>query len=116
MEIDITKDSSCYVNNPTNVLVENPTTKILRESNAFSFHSSLPNYKPTPVIELPALAKKHKVGKIYLKDESSRFGLKAFKALGASYAINQILKTKNDVEVFCTATDGNQWPCCSMGG
>ena len=48
-----------------------------------------------------------KISKLYVKDESNRFGLDSFKVLGGSYAVNQILKNKPNVSVFCTATDGN---------
>jgi diaminopropionate ammonia-lyase len=51
------------------------------------FHRSLPAYRPTPLVPLPALAQRMGLGGIWIKDESRRFGLKAFKALGASYAV-----------------------------
>ena len=51
------------------------------------FHSTIPNYEPTPLRSLPHLASLLGVGGIYVKDESYRFGLNAFKVLGASYAI-----------------------------
>ena len=47
------------------------------------------------------------VGKIYIKDESKRFNLNAFKGLGASYAIHKALSLYPNISVFCTATDGN---------
>ena len=51
-----------------------------------AFHRSLSEYEPTPLVSLSAKAVKLGLGGIYVKDESKRFGLKAFKALGASYA------------------------------
>lgn len=54
---------------------------------ALNFHRSIPDYAPTPLYGLPALAKKLGVKNLYLKDESQRFGLKAFKSLGGSYAM-----------------------------
>ncbi|EBR8158060.1 diaminopropionate ammonia-lyase [Salmonella enterica subsp. enterica serovar Newport] len=54
---------------------------------ALNFHRSVPGYAPTPLYSLPALAKKLGVKNLYLKDESQRFGLKAFKSLGGSYAM-----------------------------
>lgn len=96
-----------FINKPNNVLPENLTTSILKNSNALSFHSTLPVYKPTPLTYLPSLADKYGVGGICLKDESFRFGLNSFKSLGAVYAISMILKKNPDLEVFCTATDGN---------
>ena len=47
------------------------------------------------------------VGKIYVKDESKRFNLNAFKGLGASYAVHKALGLYPNISVFCTATDGN---------
>lgn len=99
--------SSFYINNPSNEIVGNITNSVIKKSDAFAFHSSLPNYKPTPLIHLPCLSKKYKVANIYLKDESYRFGLNAFKGLGASYAIDQLLKENPKLDTFCTATDGN---------
>ncbi len=100
-------DSSFYINNPNNKIVESITSQILRKSKALEFHFALPKYQPTPLIHLPDLSKKYNVRNIYLKDESFRFGLNAFKGLGASYAINETLKKKPQTTTFCTATDGN---------
>ncbi|UJH90255.1 diaminopropionate ammonia-lyase [Antarcticibacterium sp. 1MA-6-2] len=96
-----------YINNPDNRLVTNCTDSIFRASDPLSFHNSLAGYKPTPLVELKNLAKKIGVREIYIKDESYRFGLNAFKALGASYAIHKILEKNPEIETFCTATDGN---------
>ena len=51
----------------------------------------LPWYQPTPLRELTGLAKAIGVGRIFLKDESSRFGLKALKGVGGAYAIYRLL-------------------------
>lgn len=89
-----------------------------------NFHSRLPGYKPTPLIDHTELADELKVKRIFIKDEGQRFGLKAFKALGASYAIFCLLREKSGGKlreddflesgrklargmVFTTATDGN---------
>lgn len=48
-------------------------------------------YEPTPLHEVPTLAAELGVGRVFIKDESSRFGLPAFKVLGASYAIARAL-------------------------
>ncbi len=48
------------------------------------FHRSFPMYAPTPLAKLPETAKLLGVGEIYVKDESHRFGLNAFKVLGGS--------------------------------
>ena len=92
------------------------------------FHQSFPEYSVTPLVKLEALAKELGVQSIYVKDESYRFGLNAFKVLGGSYAIareiGRLLGIKEeeltlgrllapDVKerlgtlTFVTATDGN---------
>ncbi|MDA7848087.1 diaminopropionate ammonia-lyase [Sulfurospirillum sp.] len=99
--------SSFFINKPNNKIIDNITTNTLKNSDASIFHSSLKEYKTTPLTSLPCLAKKYNVGNIYVKDESFRLGLNAFKGLGASYAIRQILKNNPKIQTFCTATDGN---------
>ncbi|MBC8531997.1 diaminopropionate ammonia-lyase [Gehongia tenuis] len=70
------------------------------------YHQSLPGYQQTPLVALPGLARVLGVGGIYLKDESRRFGLNAFKGLGASYALHELLQRETLREVV-SATDGN---------
>lgn len=70
------------------------------------FHKTIGN-KETPLVELPGLAKRLGIGNLLLKDESHRFGLNAFKALGASYAMYKQLEKNPKIKIFCTATDGN---------
>ena len=105
------------------------------------FHKSIPGYKPTPLYRLDNLSKKLKINNLYVKDESERFGLNAFKALGATYAIFKYIckelnldpksttfdilksdKVKNKLDdiTFVTATDGNHgkavaWACNRLG-
>ena len=92
------------------------------------FHQSFPEYSVTPLVKLEVLAEELGVQSIYVKDESYRFGLNAFKVLGGSYAIareiGRLLGLKeeeltldrllaSDVKErlgtlnFVTATDGN---------
>lgn len=99
--------SPYYINRPDNQMIQNHTNQILMENDAFDYHQKLDNYSPTPLFKLNYLAKKTGVNNIYIKDESKRMGLNAFKALGASYAIHKVLKDKPDIETFCTASDGN---------
>src|SRR5262245_17570065 len=49
--------------------------------------ASWPGYAPTPLVNLGGLAKSLDVGQIHYKDESRRFGLMSFKALGGAYAV-----------------------------
>lgn len=100
-------NSPYYLNFSETRLPQNLTDSIFRSSNSLSFHKSLENYEPTPLVELNELAKHFGVRQIFIKDESHRFGLNAFKGLGASYAIYKILEKNPEIETFCTATDGN---------
>lgn len=96
--------------------------------SARRFHEAIPGYRETPLTALPGLAKLLGVKAIYVKDESKRFSLNAFKGLGGSYAMFRIiceklgldpettspqdLKTQPWIDQvrqieFVTATDGN---------
>jgi diaminopropionate ammonia-lyase len=61
---------------------------------AAAFHALLPDYSPTPLIDVPSLAAGLAVGRVLVKDESSRLGLPSFKVLGASWAVHQLLVTE----------------------
>ncbi|MFD8377158.1 diaminopropionate ammonia-lyase [Streptomyces sp. NPDC059679] len=77
------------------------------------FHAALPDYAPTPLTELPQLASESGVGRVFVKDESCRLGLPAFKALGASWAVHRTLAERaasgraSGPVTLVTATDGN---------
>jgi diaminopropionate ammonia-lyase len=60
-------------------------------NQAFRFHQSFPQYGPTPLRRLSSLAARWGVSDLFVKDESFRFGLNAFKVLGATFAIGQVL-------------------------
>ena len=93
-----------------------------------SFHESFPMYNETPLRNMKILSKEIGLGGIYVKDESYRFGLNAFKVLGGSFAIGKYLADKLNRSLselpygklisdevreelgdmtFITATDGN---------
>ena len=73
-----------------------------------TFHRGLEGYAPTPLIEVPDIARRLDVDRAFVKDESKRLGLPAFKVLGASYAIHRALaESSTDVRTLVTATDGN---------
>ncbi|MEE0700641.1 MAG: diaminopropionate ammonia-lyase, partial [Anaerotignum sp.] len=59
-----------------------------------AFHSSVPGYAVTPLAELSARAKELGLGNIFVKDESHRFGLNAFKGLGGVYAVSKVICEK----------------------
>ncbi len=69
----------------------------------------LPGYRPTPVYRLAGLARKLGIGDLWVKDESERFGLQAFKGLGVAYAVYKVLQQYPEGAdiTFTTATDGN---------
>lgn len=92
------------------------------------FHKSFPMYEPTPLADMGTLSKELGIKGLYIKDESYRFGLNAFKVLGGSYAIGKYLADKLGLDIsqlpyeklvsgqvkeqlgemtFITATDGN---------
>jgi diaminopropionate ammonia-lyase len=54
---------------------------------ALEMHRRLPGYQPSPLIDLPVIAHDLGLDRLWLKDESSRMGLPAFKILGASWAV-----------------------------
>jgi diaminopropionate ammonia-lyase len=58
------------------------------------FHRRLPGYEKTPLVDAPRLAAALGVGKVWVKDESSRLGLPAFKVLGASWAVYRALEER----------------------
>ena len=95
---------------------------------ASRFHQTIPGYAPTPLVSLDHLAQRLGVAQVLVKDESRRFGLNAFKALGGSYAMARCLgqrlgwpeekltfealmapevREKLGELTFVTATDGN---------
>lgn len=106
-----------------------------------AFHATFPMYAPTPLVSMPETAKTLGLGNIYIKDESRRFGLNAFKVLGGSFAIgcamaerlglgieemsyeklvSPELREKLGELTFVTATDGNHgrgvaWTASQLG-
>ena len=62
------------------------TSRPFLDPHIGDLHRSIPSYAPTPLVELPSLAARLGIGRLLVKDEAHRFGLKAFKGLGASYA------------------------------
>ena len=90
-------------------------------------------YRPTPLHRLTGLARALGVGDLWLKDESGRFGLGSFKALGGAYAVVHLLRERlgDDVSIAdvaagraasrvsdmtaCCATDGNHGLAVAWG-
>ena len=61
---------------------------------ARAFHRSFPQYDSTPLHNLKNAAAEMGISGLYVKDESYRFGLNAFKVLGGSYAIGKFVAQK----------------------
>lgn len=104
---------------------------VMSEENvnrARAFHRSFPQYSVTPLTPLPNMAALLGLNGLWVKDESYRFGLNAFKVLGGSFAMARYIarETGRDVSetnygyltsvalreefgqaTFFTATDGN---------
>ncbi|MGN0193885.1 MAG: diaminopropionate ammonia-lyase [Pseudoramibacter sp.] len=104
-----------------------------------AYHQTIPGYVPTPLVDLKHLADHYGVAKLCVKDESKRFGLNAFKSLGGSYCIANVIAEKAGRELadltfaevkklaedlkdltFVTATDGNHgrgiaWTAKTLG-
>ena len=97
-------------------------------AKARAFHESFPQYSVTPLVKLDHMATYLGLKEVYVKDESYRFGLNAFKVLGGSFAMARYIakQTGKDVSelpynvltsdelrnefgqaTFFTATDGN---------
>lgn len=83
---------------------------------AYSTICQWPAYQVTPLISMTDIAAAAGVEKVYYKNESSRFGLGSFKALGGSYAIECLSQdSPGDDLVVCTATDGNHGRAVAWG-
>ena len=97
-------------------------------AKAQAFHRSFPQYGQTPLARLDGMADRLGLGGLYVKDESYRFGLNAFKVLGGSFAMGRYIAQELGRDVsetdypyltsdqlreefgqatFFTATDGN---------
>ena len=80
---------------------------LLDSREAFDEISSWDGYKPTPLLSLKDIALQTGVKKIYYKDESSRFGLGSFKALGGTYGVLKFIQDelKKDIGSNVTLED-----------
>ena len=105
-----------------------PVMSLEHVDAARKFHNSFPQYSVTPLANLSGMAKYLGLGGLYVKDESYRFGLNAFKVLGGSFAMASYIAQQMNKDVsemtyeyltsegfkkefgqatFFTATDGN---------
>jgi diaminopropionate ammonia-lyase len=81
---------------------------------AYSTISKWESYEATPLLLLNKLSKELNLNQIYYKDESKRFDLKSFKALGGAYAVEKVTKGNKEITVS-TATAGNHGRSVAWG-
>ncbi|MBK9081848.1 MAG: diaminopropionate ammonia-lyase [Rhizobiales bacterium] len=100
--------------------------------------SAWPGYAPTPLVAMPALARRLGLASVAIKDEGRRFHLESFKALGGAYAVRRLIEERLRAKgvtgpiatadlvagkyreltrdlVFATATDGNHGRSVAWG-
>ncbi len=108
---------SYFLKNERNNFSKNDILNVLSKKaidEAYKTISKWDNYSPTPLISLSKLSKKLKLNKIFYKDESKRFHLKSFKALGGAYAVEKVTKGNKEI-VVSTATAGNHGRSVAWG-
>ena len=106
-----------FINNENFEFDRSKILKILNSdllADAYKTISKWQKYQPTPLESLNKLSNELKLKNIFYKDESKRFGLKSFKALGGAYAVEKITKGKKDV-IVSTATAGNHGKSVAWG-
>ena len=82
--------------------------------DAYKVISNWEGYSSTPLENLNKLSTELDLKKIFYKDESKRFNLKSFKALGGAYAVEKISQNKKNI-IVSTATAGNHGRSVAWG-
>ena len=99
-------------------LIKTPSLDVGRFAHARETIAGWDGYAPTSLHELAGLADKLGIKKLYYKDESERFSLGSFKALGGAYAVSVLTETDRpearNITVTC-ATDGNHGRSVAWG-
>ena len=106
-----------FINNENFEFDRSKILKILNSDlleDAYKTISKWRKYQPTPLESLSKLCKELRLKNIFYKDESKRFGLKSFKALGGAYAVEKITKGRKDI-IVSTATAGNHGKSVAWG-
>jgi len=106
-----------FINNENFEFDRSKILKILNSDfleDAYKTISKWQKYQPTPLESLSKLSKEIGLKNIFYKDESKRFGLKSFKALGGAYAVEKITKGRKDI-IVSTATAGNHGKSVAWG-
>lgn len=94
--------------------------QLVSQQSAFDTISKWPEYEPSPLRSEPAVAAALGIGSLWLKDETRRFGVGSFKALGGAYAVEKLSAGNTSVQEFATASAGNHgiglaWGCSRKG-
>ncbi len=130
-QLDVRQERSAYSAQAQKVISQSDADTAMREI------SSWPEYEPTPLRRLTGLETHLGCGEIYYKDESTRFGLGSFKALGGAYAVLKLIAASYETQhakrialgdirqgqikdfastiTVCTATDGNHGRSVAWG-
>ena len=111
-----------YVSAPTDDSA--PVIVPERRAAARTAITGFEGYRPTPLHRLTGLAETLGIGELWLKDESGRFGLGSFKALGGAYAVVHLLRERlgDDVSIAdvaggsAAARVGHMTVCCATDG
>ncbi len=124
-ELDLFLNETAFTQAPATSVADFSQAEL---GKALAFHRTIPGYAPTPLTALDRLAAHFGLRSLYVKDESQRFGLKAFKALGGAYAmarhiaerlgqdiselpyevmVSDAVRARLGEVVFATTTDGN---------
>ncbi|MDA9731926.1 diaminopropionate ammonia-lyase [Candidatus Pelagibacter sp.] len=106
-----------FINNENFEFDRSKILKILNSDlleDAYKTISKWQKYQPTPLESLNKLSNELELKNIFYKDESKRFGLKSFKALGGAYAVEKITQGRKDITVS-TATAGNHGKSVAWG-
>jgi len=106
-----------FINNENFEFDRSKILKILNSDlleDAYKTISKWQKYQPTPLESLSKLSKELRLKNVFYKDESKRFGLKSFKALGGAYAVEKITKGRKDI-IVSTATAGNHGKSVAWG-
>ena len=85
-----------YKNDETNVDMSYLNEDVAK--SVLDFHKSIPKYEETPLVNLDNLSKEIGLKGFFVKDESYRFGLNAFKVLGGSYCIGKYIAQEADLK------------------
>ena len=114
---DLKWELTNYIDNKNYNFSREKILNICEENNiddAYNTISKWKDYKPTPLVNLVKLSNKLKLNNIFYKDESKRFNLKSFKALGGAYAVEKISKGKKNI-IISSATAGNHGRSVAWG-